>query len=81
MMNMWALGVTNLAERQEFGQSARQGPVEQDVCPRPYRELGRKLPCLESLVMLKVVQRLEKVEHCPRWSVSDPGDTRRQAVR
>lgn len=52
-----------LAETKELGTKMGKRPVKKDIRPAPHGELRRKLPCLETVIILKVVQGLEKVEY------------------
>lgn len=38
-------------------------PMKKDIRPAPHSELRRKLPYLETVIILKVVQGFVKVEH------------------
>lgn len=52
-----------LAETKELGTKMGKRPVKKDIRPAPHGELRRKLPCLETVIILKVVQGFEKVEY------------------
>lgn len=52
-----------LAEAEELGTEMGKRPMKKDIRPASHSELRRKLPCLETVIILKVVQGFEKVEH------------------
>lgn len=55
---------THLGKAHERRDDVGEWPMEKDICPASDGIFGAQFPCLETGVVLKVMKRLEKVEHC-----------------